>query len=204
LLVGVQRVEDDIQSGEAIVPAFARGCAAMKAALLIAAVLLVGAAPEDDAFERAVSAIARGSHAAAGRQLPGLRVAARDLRASGAAPADGREDLAARWLRDSHAKMLPAERDRALGPGYRVLGLASGKAAQFEQTFLAGQRARVAVVALRAADFAVTVEDDDHQTVCSGSPRQARCDWVPGYTARFRIGIRNPGAAVGQYYVIVQ
>ena len=171
--------------------------------VVFAAMLLAAAMPPEDAFDRAVVALAAGSRAADAGQPRALRIAALDLRASAAAPIEG-EDLALRWLRQAHATAPSPDRDRALGPGYRSLALGGGGAVRFEQTFLAGQRARIAIVATRRADFALRVTDDDRATVCSASPDHARCDWIPTYTTRFRIEVQNPGAQAGRYFVILQ
>jgi hypothetical protein len=177
-------------------------------ALLAAAVLLTAATPVADPFDRAVQALGRGDSAARSGDRRLLSRAAVALRASGAAPVAGDEDLAARWLhRGLHRAGVsgPAvERDRALGPGYRNMGLPAGTSARFNQTFLAGQRARIAVVPTGRADYAMVVTDDNEAIVCRASPGHDRCDWVPTYTARFKIELRNPGRAQGKYYLVVQ
>ncbi len=172
--------------------------------LAAAALLLIGAAPADDAFDRTADALARGLAAEARHDRGGLRAAAVALAAGGASPVGGGEDLSRRWLHAAHARSGPATRDRALGPGYRMLALDGGGSAAFEQVFLAGQSARVAVVPRGRADFTMSVKGDGRETVCDASPPEGRCGWVPAYTTRYRIEVRNPGRSAGLYYLMVQ
>lgn len=167
-----------------------------------ALLLLVAAAPMDDGFDRAVDALTAGSHAAARGDRTRLQAAAAALRSSGARPVAG-DDVASLWLRGTHGREPLPERDRALGPGYRALRLDGGDSATFEQTFLAGQRARIAVIPMQGSTFALSVSDGSARA-CDGSPSHPRCDWVPSYTARFTIRIANPDVRRGQYFVVVQ
>lgn len=171
--------------------------------LLAIAVLLTAATSAADPFDRAVQALGRGDSAARSGNRKLLARAAAALRASGAAPIGG-EDVAARWRHLAGVGASPVERDRALGPGYRDLGLPGGGSARFNQTFLAGQRARIAVVPMGRANYAMIVTGDDEAIVCHASPGHDQCDWVPTYTARFKIELRNPGRAQGKYYLVVQ
>lgn len=164
--------------------------------------LLTAAVPLDDTFDRTVDALAVGSQAAEIGDRTRLHSAAVALRMSGAQPVAG-DDVAALWLRRTRSHEPTPDRDRALGPGYRALALNGGDSATFEQTFLAGQRARIAVIPVRRSAFTLSVSDGSART-CEGSPRLPRCDWVPSYTSRFSIRIANPAAGRGQYFVVVK
>ncbi len=164
--------------------------------------LAAAAAAPDSAFDSVVAALADGSaaHTAAGRER-----AAMVLASAAARPADGGADLVLRWQGKRPATLY---RNRALGPAYRAIGLAAGGSAAFDQTFLAGQIARVAVVALdtsRAAPprVSVAVTDDDGAPQCHGAATP-RCDWVPLWTSRYHIALHNGSDATGKYYLVVQ
>ena len=176
----------------------------MKASLLVLFLVRSAAAPDGDAFDHAVAALASGSEAASKGDIARLRVAVGDLRGSGATPVEGGEDVGGRWSRTASAAPTPSYRERALGPGYRSLSLRSGGVWRFEQTFLGGQRARVAIVPTRAGSFTMQVTGDDEEMVCAASPTHRLCDWVPGYTTRFTIELRNPGPTPGDYFIVME
>ena len=163
--------------------------------IVAALALLLVAADSADDFARTVSALASG---VAGRAPADRARAGRTLLAIGARPLDG-DDLGQRWAR----KQAAPYRDRALGPGYRTVSVAPGSTMHFEQTFLAGQRAQVAVVALDRARFALAVKDDEGAVSCAAPPG-GRCSWVPLWTTRYGIDVSNPGRATGRYYMVVQ
>ena len=163
----------------------------MIALLLALAVIAPEAA---DAFDRVVAALSTGYHGHPRR-------AAQTLSDTGAHPLDGGNDLAQRW---AHGAVTYAPyRDRALGPGYRRIAVGAGTTAHFTQVFLAGQRARVALVPVKAATVRLQVSDDDGTAQCRG-PATDRCDWVPLWTTRFRIDIDNRGQVAGDYYLVVE
>jgi hypothetical protein len=139
---------------------------------------LIAAGP--DAFDRVVLALAAGD--------------AQTLADTAAQPIDT-PDLAV------SAKPRQAYRNRALGPAYRKVALAPGATARFEQTFFAGQRARVAVVPVDRAVFALAVTDDDGASQCDSS---ARCDWTPLWTTRYRVALDNRGPRPASFFVVMQ
>ena len=161
-------------------------------AVLVPAILLSAAASPPDTFDRATGALNDGIVAESHADRSALRAAARLLADSGAEPVGGQDDVAVRWRRETRDRTVPVSRDRALGPGYRLLVLDAGAVAAFEQTFLAGQLARVAVVPAPASIVELSVtEDGSASPVCASRPARARCDWVPSYTQRFRIEVAN-------------
>ena len=175
----------------------------IRTGILLAGVLLAVAARGDGArrnFERTVDALAVGQAAERNGATARMRQAARDLQVAGATPADNSEDLTRRW----HAGNAPTAlyRDRALGPAYRTVSVPPGGTARFQQTFLAGRQARVAVVAVHRSSFDLSVSDDE-TTVCSGSAAGS-CDWVPLWTTRFNLMLKNTGSPAGTYYLVAQ
>ena len=172
-------------------------------AIALSGLLVGNAAP--DSFDRAVDALSSGGRAAARGDHAALAVSANALVESGATPQAGEKDIAQTWLATAHARMpLAIFRDRPLGPGYRTIGLPRGASAHFDQVFLAGQRARVAVVPLRQARFVMKIVDDAQQNVCDASSPRALCDWVPSFTTRFGIDVRNAGSTPASFVVVVQ
>ena len=156
--------------------------------------MLVAAVSADD-FGRVVDALTSG--AAARGKAERVR-AGRVLLAVGARALDG-DDLATGWAGN---RTLPY-RDRALGPAYRTVVVKSGGTAHFEQTFLGGQRAQIAIVAIDRAPFTLAVKDDEGALSCAAPPG-GRCAWMPLWTTRYGIDVRNPGRATGRYYMVVQ
>jgi hypothetical protein len=152
---------------------------------------------DETAFDRTLTALSIG---AAEHDRPGhrLRDAGVALVAIGAKPIET-EDLGQRWSKGAKA---PAYRDRALGPGYRAISLAKGGTAHFEQTFMAGRKAQVALVPLDQATFQIEVSDDQGARQCAGTG--GRCAWTPLWTTRFRIDVANRSDRNGTSYLVVQ
>ncbi len=171
---------------------------------VVGAIALCAATPETS-FGRVAAALAAGSVAEAVGDRGALRDAASLLVSAGAVPADGEEDLSRRWgsAQSTSPRPVPTYRDRALGPAYRALSLPAGSAAIFQQTFLAGQRARIAVIGVRRSDFLLSVTDDGDVKICETTSRAA-CDWVPPWTTRFKLRVVNSGKVPGTYYLLIQ
>ena len=159
-------------------------------AILVASLLVAASLPDD--FARTVDALAAGGRATS------RHTAGRTLLATGARPVDG-DDLGRKWA----GPVASPYRDRALGPAYRTVAVAPGGTAHFEQTFLAGQRAQIAIVPLERARFALSVRDDQGALSCLAPPG-GRCSWMPLWTTRYGIDVRNPGSAIGRYYMVFQ
>jgi hypothetical protein len=128
--------------------------------------------------------------------------ATRIIENAGAFPASEDDALSRHWPK---AKTGTSEhyRDRTLGPAYKVLSLGAGKSAQFEQIFMAGQRARIMFVPRQGTRFQLSVTDDDGKRQCAAVDR-APCDWTPIWTSRYRIELSNPGHGPALYYVVMQ
>lgn len=151
-----------------------------------------------DDFDRTVAALAAGAsdHPKPGRNL---REAAATLAAAGARPVET-EDLRLAWSRGAPTRPL---RGRALGPGYRRMLLEPHSSLRLEQTFLAGQRAQIEIVAWDHASFQLEVKDDEGKAVCV-TTRTTKCTWLPAWTTRYRVDLTNPGTKAGTYFLVFQ
>ena len=163
--------------------------------------VFMGAAAPADSFDRVAAALAAGLAADRDHDMPGRARAAAVLAAEGARPLDGATDFAASWSQPGSQRPY---RDRALGPGYRVMRLASGETAQLQQTFLAGRQARVLAFSRAAADFSLTVKDDEGTRPCEGGLTRAECNWLPVYTARITISLANRAERPGDFLLLVR
>lgn len=161
---------------------------------------MANGAPASDAddFDRAVVALGAGAsnHPPSARRL---RAAGATLAAIGARPVET-EDLALAWQKGAAAVPL---RGRALGPAYRRMLLEPRTSLRLEQTFLAGQRAQIEVVAWNHASFQLEVKDDEGKPVCI-TTRSAKCTWLPAWTTRYRVDLSNPSANAGTYFLVIQ
>ena len=161
-------------------------------AAAVLALLCLGNADED-AVDRVALALLQGSQSHAAQHE-----AAAVLAATGAQPLDGTRDLQTAWARRGDA----VYRNRALGPAYRLIELGGGEEAHFEQTFLAGQRAHVAISEPGGHRFALSIQDETGQPQCATTGRD--CSWMPLWTARFRIVVRNRSGQRGRTFLVLQ
>lgn len=151
-----------------------------------------------DDFDRAVLALAAGASDHP-KSEQNLRVAAATLVAIGAHPV-ATEDLGSIWSRGASSQPL---RGRALGPAYRRMLIEPRSSLRLEQTFLAGQRAQIEIVAWDHASFHLEVKDDEGKAVCV-TTRTAKCTWLPAWTTRYRVDLTNPGTKAGTYFLVFQ
>jgi hypothetical protein len=156
-----------------------------------------------DAFSRTVAGLRSGSAAEAAHDRARLGAAVRQLETSGAHPVDGGDDPVKSWRARAGVANGPTYRDRALGPAYRHIALARAATIHFEQVFLAGQRARIAVVPMRRAAARLQIQDDDGHQVCAAASAGG-CDWVPVFTTRFQVDVVNTGPQAAEYIVVIQ
>jgi len=164
---------------------------------VVAGMAFLLAAADVPAVQQVGDALAAGSRARDAHK----RVAAADLLvALGAVPAEGQNDLGLEWRKGK--QRTPAYRDRILGPVYRGLTLDPGAAARFEQSFFAGQTARVAVVAVDHAPVVLQVFDDEGKARCAAA--RTICEWVPSWTTRVRVEVQNKGSQRGRFFVVMQ
>ncbi|MDO7833974.1 hypothetical protein Q4610_02850 [Sphingobium sp. HBC34] len=175
--------------------------------LLLAASPAAGLLPDDPVLRTLVE----GEAAEAGGDHAMLLDSAQVLKALGASPAEGQEDLAARWTHAANAAGITRSalgfRGRALGPAYRRGSLDAGGSVTMRQIFFAGQRAQILVAPRgNSAKLSIRVQNADGGTLCAkpvGGP-QADCAWLPLFTDRYDIVIENGGTTTAAFYLIVR
>lgn len=184
--------------------------------LLLPALLLATtpAAPAADMLpaDPVLRTLMEGDAALAGGDAAQLMDTAQVLKALGATPAEGQDDLAALWTQEAQTRGVTrstlAFRGRALGPAYRRGSLVAGGSFTMRQLFLAGQRAQILVAPAGAggAGLSIRVQGADGATLCAkavGGP-QADCVWLPVFTERYDIVIENGGSSPASFYLIVR
>jgi hypothetical protein len=168
------------------------------------------AAPPPDRHDLAVRAISVGVSATAKKDARRLIEAERLLVAAGARPEAGGADLAGRWRDDARriarrALPPPPTRGRVLGSAYKEATLAAGGALAVEQIFLAGRKAKVSVVPGNGDALRFAVSDQEGKALCvrETSAKPASCSWLPAWTTRYRIEVRNPRPTRASVYLII-
>lgn len=169
------------------------------------------AAPDDaaaaSAVDRVALALLAGSRAEQGSERWALRAASRALAIEGARPAgEAQADLAARWngLAGGTDRTLPLYRGRALGPAYRDARLRPGAELALEQIFLGGHKAEVALVPVSGGELILEIRQAGEKAICQASadPPPAKCSWIPLYTARHELKVRNAGRRDAAFLVV--
>ena len=115
-------------------------------------------------------------------------------------PADEAQLLA--WRAQSGAPPIPM-RGRTLGRGYRSGTITPGSNTVIEQTFLSGQKASIALAAADGKVLGLSVLDAKDQPVCREQSQRTSCSWVPLFTQRHTIRLRNPGPGEVRYYLVI-
>ncbi|MFY9351274.1 MAG: hypothetical protein WBL20_02260 [Sphingobium sp.] len=174
--------------------------------LLLTAATLPEAMPDDPVLRT----LLEGEAAQAAGDGAALLDTAQVLKALGATPAEGQQDLAALWTQEAEARGVTKSalgfRGRALGPAYHRGALNAGDKVILRQLFLAGQRAQISVAPAGRAKLSVRVQDAGGSTLCQkdvGGP-QADCAWMPLFTDRYAIVIENGGASPAAFYLIMK
>lgn len=121
---------------------------------------------------------------------------------AGAHPLDGwaGPDPVPEWHRRAPSTSAPL-RGSPLGPGYRLGQVPAGQSESFEQVFLSGRKASVSVATRDGKPVSLRVTDHDSRLVCQSGP--GTCNWVPLFTQRYRIEVRNGGLQKANYYLVV-
>ena len=184
---------------------------------LLLPVLLFGAAPAAPAADMrpadpVLRTLLEGEAARASGNHAALLDTVQALRALGATPAEGQEDLAARWTSEAQAHGAVASaltfRGRALGPAYRHGSLVPGGSMTMRQLFLGGHRAQISVAPAtgNATNLSVRVHGADGETLCAKpvGEGQVDCAWLPIFTDRYDIIIENGGKAAVGFYLIMR
>lgn len=159
-----------------------------------------GAAPLNDA-DAIAALLATAAKADANDDLDVLRDALRRLDEVGGKPSD---DASAQIFAGWRARVpdLPPRRGRTLGPGFRAGSLAGGRSLRLDQTFLAGQSASVAFSTSSDAHLQLDVRTE-RRSICSESGQRRTCRWIPTFSSRHAIALRNPGRKNVRYFLVI-
>ncbi|HUD28116.1 MAG TPA: hypothetical protein VMQ93_04535 [Novosphingobium sp.] len=95
-------------------------------------------------------------------------------------------------------------RGSPLGPGYRAGKAPPGRADSFEQVFLSGKKASIALSTPSDTPLTLQVLDADRRPVCTTADARRACRWVPLFTQRYVIEVRNGGNRVAEYFLVVE
>lgn len=164
----------------------------------------------DAPAERAAQVLVNGHKAfAGGAPAQVLADVSAQLESLGAKPSsDADVDLADLWLAEARARGLADEpqpfRGRVLGPAYRTGTLAPGEATETSQLFLAGEQAEVIAVPVESTDLQLEIVEGEGARNCTPPPTAARsvCRWIPVFTSRYHIRVRNTGDRASDFYLV--
>jgi hypothetical protein len=95
-------------------------------------------------------------------------------------------------------------RGSPLGPGYRTGKAPPGRSDSFEQVFLSGKKASIALSTPSDTPLTLQVLDADRRPVCTTADARRACRWVPLFTQRYVIEVRNGGNRVAEYFLVVE
>lgn len=154
--------------------------------------------------ERVALALAEAREASASGDTTRLSRAVAVLDRAGAKPVDGwtGTDPVPAW-REKLDPGAPPLRGSPLGPGYRCGQLLGGASDRFDQVFLSGRKAKIALSAPGNAPVALRIFDSQRKTVCTTSAMHRACNWVPLFTQRYTIEVINTGARNADYFIVV-
>lgn len=172
--------------------------------IALAAALAGGASAQQEMPDRATMV----AELLAGLDTPARKPAARRRQAATMRTLDR---LGAHSLDETQARPAAGQpfRGRVLGPAYQRGWLDAGATMTLQQQFMAGQRASIAAVGTAIGvvpgtapgALTLTVTEPGEQPVCHEAPRA--CRWLPLYTQRYAITLRNPGTARVRYYLVL-
>ena len=174
-------------------------CAPVSADLPVADAPLADATPQ----ERLADAVRAADRAALAGDEAALAGALAEIDALGGRPLDptGEVQLAA-WRAQSGAPSIPL-RGRTLGRGYRSGTITAGSNMVIEQTFLSGQKASIALSATDGKVLGLSVLDGKEKPVCREQSQRTSCSWIPLFTQRHTIRVRNPGPREVRYFLVI-
>lgn len=95
-------------------------------------------------------------------------------------------------------------RGSPLGPGYRTGKAPPGRSDSFEQVFLSGKKASIALSTPNDTPLTLQVLDADRRPVCTSADARRACRWVPLFTQRYVIEVRNGGNRMAEYFLVVE
>ncbi|MEL7730505.1 hypothetical protein AAG612_13305 [Citromicrobium bathyomarinum] len=127
----------------------------------------------------------------------------RSIDLAGATPSDASGKDALQEWRASAPKETRALRGRVLGPAYLSGTLAPGALVHTEQLLMGGKSVSIAAGTAPREGVHLRIARADGKTVCEQSPAHAReCRFVPTYTQRYRIELRNSGKRDARYHIV--
>jgi len=111
------------------------------------------------------------------------------------------DDAIAEWRALPGVRAGNRYRGRVLGPAFRRGWLDAGQMVQVEQLFLSGQAASVSVANLPDGPLRLGVSGPDGRANCQEAARN--CNWMPSFTQRYTITIRNIGPRATRFYLVM-
>lgn len=187
-----------------------RKCMVFAGGLAMAAVFGVPATAQDDASapalgERVALALSSAQTAQTKSDSAALAQALAVIERSGARPlGDWKgEDPVPAWRALVPETQSPL-RGSPLGPGYRSGKASPGGSDSFEQVFLSGKKASIALSTPSDTPLTLQVLDADRRPVCTTADARRACRWVPLFTQRYVIEVRNGGNRVAEYFLVVE
>jgi len=180
------------------------GCAACAGGIAASASDARSSSASSDPTVRIARALSAAGEASMQEDKPRLASALALLDRAGARPAGDWQgpDPVPGW-REKLGKTAQRLRGSPLGPGYRCGQLDAGGSDRFDQVFLSGRRAKVALSAPGNAPLALRVLDAERKPVCAGDNTRQACNWVPIFTQRYTIEVVNPGKRNADYFLVV-
>jgi hypothetical protein len=168
--------------------------------------VLAGVEAAPNAAFKLAEAFAQAAEAEKKGDAKGLAKALRFIDASGARPlATSQADPIPAWRSLANGAGSPPYRGRPLGPGYRSGLLNPGGRETFNQLFLSGTGASIALSAPTGDRLALKVLDPQAKPICTDeSGRGGMCRWIPLFTQRYTIEVSNMGKGDARYFLVVQ
>lgn len=179
--------------------------------LIAVGALFVGAIPsvatatgETGLDERVAAALATAQEAEQAADPATLAAALRIIERAGAHPMDGwtGADPVPGW-RTLAPPAGPPLRGSPLGPGYRSGRIGAGQSDSFQQVFLSGRKASIALSSVGTESLSLRVVDASRKPVCVADTQRRACRWVPIFTQRYLIEVRNGGQSQANYFLVV-
>lgn len=169
-----------------------------------------GAPAASSTVMRTADAIAMGEAGERSNDPSALARAAGMLDALGARPTGESEedDVARKWIDLAVAHdpniSVPVYRGRALGPAYRKGTVSAGSEVTFQQIFLAGKKASVALVPVSKDVLSISVESGAGERLCYRTvfEKPDGCEWLPLFTDRFLIRVITKARKPVHYYLV--
>ena len=154
-------------------------------------------------------ALKAGMKAEADGDAKAMLNAANRLTRLGAKPAAEQNDLAKLWQSKAislgaHQPIKPVFRGRTLGPSYRQVSLSAEQSFMTEQSFNAGQKASISLIAPSSSKLTLAVTDSNGDEHCKRTLEQntMSCSWFPTWTDRLHILISNQSKQSSQFVLL--